>query len=112
MYLSARHEYFRNSTCPACNLLPLDALSKDETPAPVTIRLDQVDIADIKRFVRKCHFCQILVDLYGHWTSDKSSMPFKYDGVTYRSLCGRDEWRVRYTEQSHLGLFVDFGVYV
>lgn len=95
--------------CPACNLLPFEALSKDETPAPTTVRLEDLDLDALKKHPN-CGFCLMLLDLRQHWLSEERGLAMKYDGVTYRDMCGMSDWRMRYTDHTYLGLFVDFGM--
>lgn len=107
--MSSRERYFRKNTCPACNLLPLETLSKCETTAPVTILLDHLDIEAIDSFASKCDLCRLLGDLHRHWKSPQWRYPMEYAGFSYWELCGRNEWRIRYTERTYLGIHVDFG---
>ncbi|KAH8722549.1 heterokaryon incompatibility protein-domain-containing protein [Phaeosphaeriaceae sp. PMI808] len=103
-----RREYFARSTCPACNLLPLEGLRGDVQPDTSTIYLDDLDKEQLLNFAPKCDLCQILVDLHHHWTSEARDQQLPYDGVTYRNVCGRNDWRIRYTDHSYVGLLVEF----
>lgn len=107
--MSVRDKYFRETTCPACNLLPLESLSEGTVPGTTTIRLDKLDIASIESFAPKCDLYRLLADLSGHLKVNGREESMGYDGITYRSLCGRNEWRIRHTDLTHLSLSVDFG---
>lgn len=105
------HACYAPRRCPACDLLPFEALARDETPVPTTIRLDEIDVGALSRQSPKCDFCRALLSLREHWLSNEREKKLAYDGISYRSMCGRSDWRLRYTDDTYLGLFVNFGTY-
>ncbi|KAF2714779.1 hypothetical protein K504DRAFT_529049 [Pleomassaria siparia CBS 279.74] len=110
---------YEDTSCPACSLLPLEALlARDGTPAPVMIRLDELDMSVCVQHSSVCDLCRLLVDLDAHWSSPRCEMSMELD-TTYREMCGRKkghlkqlqdiEWqRSKSRETSRLALHVDF----
>lgn len=110
-WLAQRQAVHESLKCPACDLLPFDALAEDKIPAPTTIDLDSVDIERLRKRSAKCGFCRALVDLREHWLSEERDHRMPDDGFAYHDMCGMSDWRMQRTDHTYLGLFVDFGAY-
>lgn len=109
--LSGRQALYESRKCPACDLLPFDALADDRTPPPTTIDLGSIDIERLRERSTKCDFCRSLVDLREHWLSEERDHRMLDDGFAYQEMCGMSDWRMQRTDHTYLGLFVDFGAY-
>lgn len=103
------HASYANRRCPACDLLPFEVLTEEQTPPLTTIELDGIDVEALHKQSSKCDFCRALIDLREHWLSDERDRKLFDEGFAYHDMCGRSDWRLRYTDHTYLGLFVDFG---
>lgn len=95
--------------CPACHLLPFDALAEDRSPEPTTIDLNNLDVERIRMWSSNCDFCRALADLQDHWRSNERDQQMLDEGFAYHNMCGMSESRMQRADDTYLGLFVDFG---
>ena len=88
--------------CPVCNILPFHSLSGDKilrslwetvTTAPTVLRLEELDVAQVRRFAPICDLCKLMFDLYNHWCSHARDEVMEDDGVRYRRPCLRNRWK-------------------
>ncbi|XPS81350.1 hypothetical protein M3J09_013288 [Ascochyta lentis] len=89
-----------------CSVSKLSSKTKALRLQPLA--LDSIGVEAFRRHSPKRDFCRALLDLREHWFSNRRDCRMDDDGVTYREMCGRNEWRLRYADHTYLGLFMDF----